>query len=97
VVGDGGPRDIALFVPLGLVVALRLRPLIAWAVASAGSVCCETARLWTPIRNASGLDVTMNSVGAAFGVALVLVVRWRGSNRRERQARATSPHSVQAQ
>jgi VanZ family protein len=67
--------NIALFVPLGLVLALRLPALPAWAVATAGSACCEIAQLWIPTRHASALDVAMNSVGAAVGAALVLLHR----------------------
>jgi glycopeptide antibiotics resistance protein len=67
--------NIALFVPLGLVLALRLRAVPAWATATVGSVCCEVAQLWIPTRHASVLDVAMNSIGAAVGVALVLLRR----------------------
>jgi len=67
--------NIALFVPLGLVLALRLRAFPAWAVTTAGSICCEVAQLWIPTRHASALDVAMNSIGAAVGVALVVLHR----------------------
>ena len=67
--------NVALFVPLGLVLALRLRAAPAWATATVGSICCEVAQLWIPTRHASVLDVAMNSIGAAVGVALVLLRR----------------------
>lgn len=86
--------NIGLFVPLGVVLALRLRPGTAWAVATAVSICCETAQLWIPTRHASALDVAMNAVGAAIGIAAVVI---RRRVRRRPQATATSPHSVQAQ
>jgi hypothetical protein len=88
--------NIALFVPLGLALALRLRPLHAWLLATAGSVLCETAQLWIPTRHASVLDVAMNAVGAAIGVTFAALHR-RAAARRGGQASATSPHSVQAQ
>lgn len=67
--------NAALFVPLGLVLARRLRPLVAWAVAVAVSVACETAQLWIPTRHASARDVLMNAIGAAIGVAIVVLLR----------------------
>lgn len=67
--------NIALFVPLGLVLALRLRAVPAWAAATAGSIACEVAQLWIPTRHASVLDVAMNSIGAGLGVALIGIRR----------------------
>jgi VanZ like family len=91
--------NVALFVPLGLVLALWFRPLPAWILATVGSICCETAQLWIPSRHASALDVAFNAVGAAIGIALVLAVRVVRNRARggSDQATATSPHSVQAQ
>jgi glycopeptide antibiotics resistance protein len=91
--------NVALFVPLGLVLALWFQPLRAWILATVGSICCEVAQLWIPSRHASALDVTFNAIGAAIGIALVVAVRAVRvrSRRRSDQATATSPHSVQAQ
>jgi hypothetical protein len=86
--------NVALFVPLGLVLAVWLRPLSAWALATAASVCCETAQLWIPLRHASLADVAMNTIGAAVGVSAVVLHRRIA---RARQASRTSPHSVQVQ
>jgi glycopeptide antibiotics resistance protein len=86
--------NVALFLPLGLVLAVRIRPVRAWALATVVSACCETAQLWIPSRHASVLDVAMNSIGAALGVGIVMVHRRLA---RVRQASRTSPHSVQAQ
>ena len=94
VLEDGA--NITLSVPLGMALALRLRPLTAWAVAAAGSACCETAQLWIPTRHASVLDVAMNVIGAAIGVGVLVLAR-RSATRRGLHASATSPHSVQAQ
>jgi glycopeptide antibiotics resistance protein len=67
--------NIALFVPLGLVLARRLRPLVAWGLAIAVSAACETAQLWIPTRHASVRDVAMNAIGAGIGVGLVVLHR----------------------
>jgi glycopeptide antibiotics resistance protein len=85
--------NVALFAPVGAVLALLLPPVRALLLAVAFSAGCELAQLLIPERQASVLDVAMNSIGAAAGVAVVLLVR----RRRTAQARATSPHSVQAQ
>ena len=88
--------NVALVLPVGLILARRLQPVPAWALAVAGSVLCETAQLWIPSRHASLRDVVMNAAGAAIGVAVVVLRRWLAT-RRAAQARTTWPHSVQAQ
>lgn len=85
--------NVALFFPVGTVIALLLPPVRSLLVSMMFSAGCELAQLWIPTRQASVLDVVMNSIGAAAGVALIVLVR----RRRAAQARATSPHSVQAQ
>ena len=67
--------NVALFVPLGAVLAIRLRPLSAWGLAVAASIACETAQLWIPTRHASVRDVLMNTVGAGIGVGLLVLHR----------------------
>jgi VanZ family protein len=89
--GDiGGPlwwamedlANVALFVPLGAVLALRLRARSAWIVAVGISIACETAQLWIPMRHASLRDVLVNAAGAGIGIALVVLHRRLRSTRR---------------
>lgn len=67
--------NVLLFLPLGLVLARRLRPALAWTIAVVISIGCETAQLWIPSRHASARDVVMNAIGAAIGVGLVVLHR----------------------
>jgi glycopeptide antibiotics resistance protein len=79
--------NIALFVPLGAVLARRLRAPIAWLIAVGVSVACETAQLWIPMRQASLRDVLVNAAGAGIGVGLVVL------HRRLRTARSVAPQA----
>jgi glycopeptide antibiotics resistance protein len=76
--------NIALFLPLGAVLVRWLQPFVAWLVAVGASIACETAQLWIPTRHASVRDVLMNAIGAALGVALVLLLRRIARHRRSR-------------
>jgi hypothetical protein len=78
--------NVALFVPLGAVLARWLRPWTAWVVAVAASIACETAQLWIPTRHASPRDVLMNAIGAGLGVALVVAHRRLAARRSVRRA-----------
>ena len=86
--------NIALFVPVGLVAATRLRVPLALLAGAALSAACETAQLWIPERHASVSDVLLNVVGVALGVLSITLLRRRS---RRRQTSETNPHSVQAQ
>jgi glycopeptide antibiotics resistance protein len=88
--------NVALFVPVGAVLALLLPPVRSLLVGVLLSAACELAQEWIPMRHASAVDVILNTIGTAVGVATVLLVQRRSSARR-RQAIATNPHSVQAQ
>ena len=71
--------NIALFVPLGLLTALllpRRRWWVAFVVLVALSVGIEAVQAFgLPYRQASPRDVLGNSLGAAIGVGLSLVLR----------------------
>jgi glycopeptide antibiotics resistance protein len=61
--------NVALFVPLGLVLGWIGRP--RWlAGAVALTVAVEVTQLWLPLREAEVIDVVTNSVGAFLGYAL---------------------------
>jgi len=70
--------NIAMFVPLGLLGALLVPRRRAWMVLLALvalSVGIETVQaLGLPYRTASGHDVVANSLGAALGVGMALLV-----------------------
>lgn len=71
--------NIALFVPVGVVLGRRLGPVPGLLAAGALSAAAESAQQFIPSRHASVLDVTMNVLGAALGVALAVLSRRRGS------------------
>lgn len=60
--------NVALYVPLGLVVSARGRGVLAgWLVGSAVSVSTELLQLWVPGRDASARDIVANTLGAFLG------------------------------
>lgn len=72
--------NVAMFVPLGALLALatRLRPGAAVAVGAAFSVLIELTQLTLlPHRFATVQDVVMNSLGALLGVALAVALQAR--------------------
>jgi glycopeptide antibiotics resistance protein len=61
--------NVALFVPLGLVLGWIGRP--RWlAGAVALTVAVEVTQLWLPLRESEAIDVLTNSAGAVLGYAL---------------------------
>jgi VanZ family protein len=83
-----GPPNVALFVPLGLSLALLLhRPLVAAVLATALSLLVECYQASLTTRVGSFADVVANALGALLGasVATLLLVVHRGwSNGRPR-------------
>jgi glycopeptide antibiotics resistance protein len=72
--------NIVMFVPLGFLLTLLLRPSL-WGVvlALAISVAAELVQILIPARVPSVRDVIANALGAALGAALAwLLVRRRG-------------------
>lgn len=69
--------NVAMFVPLGLLVAAsrRLRrPWLAVPIALAFSAAIETTQIALPGRYPTVLDVVANTLGAALGAAVVVAV-----------------------
>lgn len=70
--------NVALFVPLGVTLALLLPRRLWWAAILAGaalSATVEYVQAAIPGRVPDGTDVLWNTVGAAVGVALVALPR----------------------
>lgn len=82
--------NVAMFVPVGLVLARLLRPGRAFVAGTALSAACELAQHFIPNRDGSLRDVLMNAIGTALGVAVVVLLR-------RRQARRASPQPAQDQ
>ncbi len=61
----------------------RPRPLIVWVVVSAYGALIEIAQGVFGLRSAQWNDVLANSLGAAVGIGLAVVVRRRGAGARE--------------
>ncbi len=82
--------NVALFVPLGVVLSLILRrPVLGLVLAIGVSIAVELAQLLLPGRVPSMRDVLANALGAAVGGAIAwLVLRGR--------ARATSVRATEA-
>jgi hypothetical protein len=78
--------NVALFVPLGLLVGFVVGRRRAWLAALIGlglSTFIELGQwLALPERTPSGLDVAANTLGCAIGAAIAVVVTLRGSPRR---------------
>jgi len=78
--------NVVMFVPFGVLVGLLLRR--GWWVVvllgAATSALIETVQRWLPTRYSTLQDVVMNTLGAAVGVAVLLVVaRARGRRGRD--------------
>ncbi|WP_396668841.1 VanZ family protein [Microbacterium sp. R86528] len=72
--------NIALFVPLGALGAmlLRRRPWLVIVIALGVTIVIESVQaLLLAQRTPSGLDIIANTLGAAVGLAIVLLVRRR--------------------
>ncbi|PPG87910.1 VanZ family protein [Rathayibacter rathayi] len=71
--------NIALFVPLGLLLALNLRPRFAWVAVVVGALVSwliETGQLlFLSARYASLQDVAMNTSGALLGAIVGVLLR----------------------
>ena len=70
--------NVALFVPLGVTLALLLPRRLWWAAILAGAALSATVEYFQaviPGRVPDGADIVWNTVGAAVGVALVAVPR----------------------
>ena len=84
--------NVALFVPVGAILAAIL-PLRRWwlalALAVGASVALEALQLLVAARMPSAMDVAMNAIGAAVGVAAVTA--WRALRARNRRRAARSP------
>jgi len=81
--------NVALFVPLGLLLPLatRARPWSAVPTGAALSTLIELTQLaFLPHRFATVQDVVLNTLGAALGAGVVLVARAR-RRRRDRSRR----------
>jgi glycopeptide antibiotics resistance protein len=86
--------NVALFVPVGAVIAWWWRRPVMLLLAVALSVSIETVQHVIPGRSPSLRDVVTNSLGAAIGYALARAAsRWRarraGRVERAREARPT--------
>lgn len=84
------------YVPLGFLLALALRRsgggrwtwLLAWGLPVLLSLMLEMLQSYLPMRVASNVDLALNAVGAAIGVALAQLIEWLGALRRWSQIRA---------
>jgi glycopeptide antibiotics resistance protein len=76
--------NIALFVPLGVIVARHLRGRMRWAGVAIGagvSIAFELLQAaLLPERFATPWDVAANTIGAAVGVLIVVLVGRRGGS-----------------
>ena len=77
--------NIALFVPMGLLLTLLLGRRGWWAALLVGIVAScwiELAQyVWLPSRVADPRDLVSNSIGTALGVLVVLAATWPGALR----------------
>ncbi|MGC5172930.1 VanZ family protein [Micromonospora sp. DT81.3] len=82
--------NVALFVPVGVLVALQLPPRLRWAAVPIGAAVSLGIELLQaallPERVATPSDVFANTIGTAVGVLLVAVVS-RSRQRRRRPSR----------
>ena len=84
------------YAPLGFLLALALRRsgvgpwawLVAWGLAVLLSLVVEMLQSYLPMRVPSNVDLALNAIGAALGVALAILVDWLGALRRWSQIRA---------
>jgi glycopeptide antibiotics resistance protein len=84
--------NIALFVPMGVLVVLLFGRRLWWLGIFAGvlaSVWIELAQLvWLPSRVSDPRDLVSNSMGTLIGVLFALVVTWPRAYRDRRDRRA---------
>lgn len=86
-----GVANIVLFVPAFAALAV-LRPTWWWVALGAGlSACVETYQLVIGTRQASVVDVLMNTLGALIGVAIGRVIIRRARARVQGRATGVSP------
>lgn len=85
--------NVALFIPIGLLVAALLPARYSWIALPFGllaSVGIETGQeYFRPERYATVQDVLANALGAAVGT--ICVYAWRGMRRKDRSARNHLP------
>src|SRR5690606_31700674 len=65
--------NVAMFVPVGMLLATVLRPLPTVAVALALTSAIELLQLLVPGRDPSPGDILFNTLGAAVGLAILRV------------------------
>lgn len=78
--------NIALFVPFGVLVSAAWPALEAWKIVAAGaatSILIEVVQIALPTRYPTVSDVIANTLGAAVGVVIVVLVRRRVSPTRD--------------
>jgi glycopeptide antibiotics resistance protein len=93
--------NIALFVPMGVLVTLLLGRRGWWAALAVGVIAScwiELAQyVWLPSRVADPRDLVSNSIGTALGVLVVLVATWPQAQRaRSRAASSRSASHAEA-
>lgn len=84
------------YAPLGFLLALALRRsgvgqwawLVALALPVLLSLAVEMLQSYLPMRVPSNVDLALNALGAALGVALAMLIEWLGALRRWSQIRA---------
>lgn len=84
------------YAPLGFLLALALRRsgkgpwawLVALVLPVMLSLAVETLQSYLPMRVPSNVDFALNSIGAALGVALAMLIEWLGVLRRWSRIRA---------
>lgn len=82
--------NVALFVPLGVLVALQLRARWSWLAVPIGALVSAgvetTQLLLLSQRFATVQDVLMNTLGSALGAGIGALLRWRLVARERRRA-----------
>ena len=93
--------NIALFVPMGVLMTLLLGRRGWWAALAVGVIAScwiELAQyVWLPSRVADPRDLVSNSIGTAIGVIVVLAATWPQAHRaRSRAASSRSASHAEA-